>query len=69
MFRSLNLKLSQSSTCLTLRGLKRKKTPTTCDNVRTLVSVTFVRDRMLPMHARVALWSTRPRASVESIEP
>ena len=37
--------------------------------VRTLVSVTFVRDRMLPMHARVALWSTRPRASVESIEP
>ena len=32
-----------------------------------LTSVTFVRDRMLRMHARVALWSTRPRASVESI--
>ena len=30
-----------------------------------LTSVTLVRDRTLRMHARVALWSTRPRASVD----
>ena len=30
-----------------------------------LTSVTLVRDRTLRMHARVALWSTRPRASID----